>query len=57
MRFAAGVFQLLESMLTADSQAGYTLQSGEPVIVEDLQTEERFAGTALLHEHAVVSGP
>jgi PAS domain S-box-containing protein len=42
--------------LGTDSQAGYTLQSDEPVIVEDLATEERFAGTALLHEHEVVSG-
>lgn len=42
--------------LGTDSQAGYTLQSGEPVIVEDLETEKRFAGTALLHEHEVVSG-
>jgi PAS domain S-box-containing protein len=38
------------------SQAGYTLLSNEPVVVEDLRTEQRFAGTALLHEHAVVSG-
>ncbi len=42
--------------LGTDSQAGYTLLSDEPVIVEDLQTEKRFAGTALLHEHEVVSG-
>ena len=42
--------------LGKDSQAGYTLLSDEPVVVEDLQTEKRFAGTALLHEHEVVSG-
>lgn len=42
--------------LGADSQAGYTLQSGEPVVVEDLDKETRFAGTALLHEHNVASG-
>jgi PAS domain S-box-containing protein len=42
--------------LGKDSQAGYTLLSDEPVVVEDLQTEKRFAGTALLHEHGVVSG-
>ncbi|MGA2881091.1 MAG: SpoIIE family protein phosphatase [Bryobacteraceae bacterium] len=42
--------------LGADSQAGYTLQSEEPVIVEDLATEKRFARTTLLHEHQVVSG-
>jgi sigma-B regulation protein RsbU (phosphoserine phosphatase) len=38
------------------SQAGFTLLSDEPVVVEDLQTEKRFEGTALLHEHDVVSG-
>ena len=39
-----------------DSQAGYTLLSKEPVIVEDLGTETRFSGPQLLHEHKVVSG-
>jgi len=39
-----------------DSQAGYTLLSDEPVIVEDLRTEKRFSGPPLLHEHKVVSG-
>jgi PAS domain S-box-containing protein len=38
------------------SQAGYTLFSGEPVIVEDLRSEARFSGPLLLHEHGVVSG-
>jgi signal transduction histidine kinase/DNA-binding NarL/FixJ family response regulator len=38
-----------------DSQAGYTLLSSEPVIVSDLQTESRFSGPPLLHEHEVVS--
>ncbi|MDI1448425.1 PAS domain S-box protein [Polyangium sp. 6x1] len=39
-----------------DSQAGYTLQSKGPVIVEDLTTEPRFRGPPLLHDHGVVSG-
>jgi sigma-B regulation protein RsbU (phosphoserine phosphatase) len=39
-----------------DSQAGYTLQSDEPVIVEDLEAEKRFLGTTLLREHCVTSG-
>ncbi|MBW3567022.1 MAG: PAS domain S-box protein, partial [Proteobacteria bacterium] len=39
-----------------DSQAGYTLQSDEPVIVEDLRTDDRFNGPPLLQEHGVVSG-
>ncbi|HEY9729996.1 MAG TPA: PAS domain S-box protein [Chroococcales cyanobacterium] len=39
-----------------DSQAGYTLASGQPVIVEDLRTEVRFRGSPLLYEHQAVSG-
>ncbi len=39
-----------------DSQAGYTLISHEPVIVEDLGTEKRFSGPPLLIDHGVVSG-
>ncbi len=38
-----------------DSQAGYTLLSSEPIIVEDLRTETRFSGPPLLREHNVVS--
>ncbi len=40
----------------ADSQAGFTLLSREPVIVEDLRSETRFSGPALLTDHGVVSG-
>ena len=40
----------------ASSQAGYTLLSKEPVIVENLETEKRFHGPPLLSEHGVVSG-
>ena len=40
----------------ADSQAGYTLLSSEPVIVQDLRTETRFNGPPLLLDHGVVSG-
>jgi signal transduction histidine kinase len=39
-----------------DSQAGYTLQRGEPVLVEDLAKETRFRAADLLLEHSVVSG-
>jgi sigma-B regulation protein RsbU (phosphoserine phosphatase) len=42
--------------LGTESQAGYTLLADAPVVVEDVRTEPRFAGTALLHEHNVVSG-
>jgi DNA-binding NarL/FixJ family response regulator len=38
------------------SEAGYSLRSDEPVIMEDLSTEERFATTPLLEEHGVISG-
>jgi PAS domain S-box-containing protein len=39
-----------------ESQAGYTLASREPVVVDDLATEERFQGPDLLVEHGVTSG-
>jgi PAS domain S-box-containing protein len=42
--------------ITRESQAGYTLFSEHPVIVEDLEHEKRFHGPSLLHEHKVVSG-
>jgi len=38
------------------SQAGYTLLSEEPIIVDDLRTEDRFSGPELLINHNVVSG-
>jgi GAF domain-containing protein len=40
----------------ASSQMGYTLLSGEPVIVEELPAETRFNGPSLLHGRSVVSG-
>lgn len=39
-----------------ESQAGYTLISSGPVIVEDLKREVRFKGAPLLHDHGVTSG-
>ena len=39
-----------------DSQAGYTLLSEQPVVVDDLRTEDRFCGPDLLTDHDVVSG-
>ncbi len=38
------------------SQAGYTLQAGGPVVVEDLRSETRFDGPQLLVDHGVISG-
>jgi PAS domain S-box-containing protein len=40
----------------AGSQAGYTLLSSGPVIVEDLADEKRFTPSPLLRAHAIVSG-
>jgi hypothetical protein len=37
-----------------NSQAGYTLLSNQPVIVEDLRTEMRFSAPPFLREHGVV---
>jgi PAS domain S-box-containing protein len=39
-----------------NSQAGFTLISAEPVVVEDFRTEKRFVGSKLLQDHGVVSG-
>lgn len=38
------------------SQAGYTILSPEPVIVENLNKEKRFSGPDLLTDHHVTSG-
>ncbi|MBV8141427.1 MAG: PAS domain S-box protein [Verrucomicrobia bacterium] len=40
----------------AESQAGFTLLSKSPVIVDNLRTEKRFRGSSLLLEHGAVSG-
>ncbi|MFC6729909.1 PAS domain S-box protein, partial [Natronoarchaeum mannanilyticum] len=39
-----------------NSQAGYTLQQSEPVVVEDLDAETRFTGPELLTDHDVAGG-
>ncbi len=39
-----------------DSQAGFTLLSNEPVVVEDLRTEHRFRTPPFLAEYDIVSG-
>ena len=40
----------------SNSQAGYILNSLEPVIVDDLSTETRFKSCDLLREHGIISG-
>jgi GAF domain-containing protein/PAS domain-containing protein len=44
------------SSVAGDSQAAQTLATDEPVVVEDLSAEERFAGPPLLTDHGVRSG-
>ncbi|MBV6626123.1 MAG: PAS domain-containing protein [Rivularia sp. (in: Bacteria)] len=39
-----------------NSQAGYTLLSGEPVILKNLNQETRFHGSSLLYKHKYISG-
>jgi signal transduction histidine kinase len=39
-----------------DSQAGFTLQSESPVVVEDFSRDHRFSAPQLLVDHGVVSG-
>ncbi|MFA9480217.1 CheR family methyltransferase [Phycisphaerales bacterium AB-hyl4] len=39
-----------------DSQAGYTLAVGTPVVVDDLGNEQRFSGPPLLRHASVISG-
>ena len=60
LRAGVGWQEGLVGTATADigpqSQAGYTLLSKDPVIVEDLRTEARFSGPVLLSAHGVVSG-
>ena len=47
-----------ESTVPCDhqSQAGYTLLTDQPVIVDDLKVETRFAGPRLLTDHDITSG-
>ncbi|MFC7237460.1 GAF domain-containing protein [Saliphagus sp. GCM10025317] len=51
-----GIVGEAEVPTDTNSQAGYTLLSEEPVVVDDLRTEERFSGPDLLTDHNVVSG-
>ncbi len=39
-----------------ESQAGYTLRVGEPVITEDVRAEQRFRPSPLMVDHGIVSG-
>src|SRR5215471_9923647 len=58
LRAAVGVPQELIGQTTlsmqADSHAGYTLRTGEPVVVDDLHTETRFK-PQMMQDYGVVS--
>ena len=58
MRAGVGWKQGIEHRVVAgaQSQAGYTLTSRAPVVVEDLATETRFEHPSVLLDHGVVSG-
>ena len=51
-----GVVGVAHVTTSRESQAGYTLANGGPVLVDDLPSETRFVGAPFLHEHGVVSG-
>ncbi len=51
-----GVVGETEVGIAEESQAGHTLRTAEPVVVDDLSAETRFQGPPLLEDHDVVSG-
>ncbi len=48
--------QTIISARTTESLAGFVLASKEPVVIEDLTSESRFAGAPLMHDNNIVSG-
>jgi two-component sensor histidine kinase len=54
--WAEGLVGRAEVGIERESQAGFTLIAGQPVLVDDLLSETRFSGPQLLHDHAVRSG-
>ena len=51
-----GLIGELNLPLIGGEDLAYTLESGEPVVFESLENENRFIGCALLREHKVASG-
>ena len=51
-----GLVGQLKITTSPDTQAGFTLRVGGPVVVEDLPHEHRFTGPTLLFEHSITSG-
>ncbi len=39
-----------------NTQAGYTLQARQPVVIADFSRESRFQNSPLLHDHNIISG-
>jgi signal transduction histidine kinase len=50
-----GLVGALELDAGPATQAGYTLQSGEPVVIADMAEDARFVVPPVFHEHGVVS--
>lgn len=51
-----GYFDAIAGRVDADSPAGLALLSNRLVVVENLESDERFSDTELLQEHDVTSG-
>jgi signal transduction histidine kinase/ActR/RegA family two-component response regulator len=62
LRLSAGVgwrpacFEGARLPLDAQTEFGYTLRAGEPVVLEHLPTERRFHASPILLDHGVLSG-
>jgi PAS domain S-box-containing protein len=60
LRSAVGLKEELVGSVTLstdfNSQAGYTLLSGKPVILDNLNQETRFTGSSLLYKYQYISG-
>lgn len=60
LRSSVGLESDLPDNITVEiddkSQAGYALLSGQTVILDNLNQENRFTGSSLLHQHQYISG-
>ena len=51
----AGLVGSATELVSPDSEAGYTIRSEEPVVVEDIHADTRFEPSELILEHGIVS--
>lgn len=51
-----GIIDELKLPAGSDSMAGYTIDSGEPVVTNDMRSDARFRVHSALREHAITSG-